>query len=101
MESVVAAGDRGPSYSGFDRVDAPATAAAVAQDDPVMAWAAAETARSRAAPAGGRAFENASAAAPAEGGGWFSSVMLDALDKYHPDPATAVRPGDDERARLN
>jgi len=100
MESVVAAGDCGPSYSGFDRVDAPATAA-VAQDDPVMAWATAETARSRAAPAGGRAFENASAAAPAEGGGWFSSVMLDALDKYHPDPATAVRPGDDERARLN
>jgi len=103
MASVVAADAAGRSYDDRGRIGSPAPArvAALPQNDPVMAWATTETALSRGLPAGGRTFENASAAAPAEGGGWFSSVMLDALDKYHPDPTATERPGKTERAGLN
>jgi len=102
MESVVAGDDRGRSHDGFEPVNAPAPAAAVPHDDPVMAWAAAETAYNAGPTAARTMSENTSiSAAPAEGGGWFSSVMLDALDKYHPDPAAAVRPANTDRARVN
>jgi len=82
-------------------VDAPVNAPDP-QDDPVMAWAAAETAYAAGMSTTGKRPDPAlMAAAPAEGGGWFSSVMLDALDKYHPNPAAAVRPAEPGRARVN
>ena len=102
VELAAAVRPDGRMNDGPGPVDGPVTAGAAPVDDPVMAWAVAETALSQGTPASAKAFENASAAAaPAEGGGWFSSVMLDALDRYHPNPAAAVRPGTNDRARMN